>query len=216
MSFLRVQAAEAPGQSKAEKLRYLSDRVAVCRLCPEIAKQRQHTVFGTGNPNAQLMFVGEAPGRTEDALGTPFVGVAGDFLNALLHHLGVERSGVYIANVLCCRPDSVQGNRPPLRSEMFDCLPFLFAQIETVKPKVICALGSTAIDAFDIEEQISEAVGRLYYWRRIPVVPTWHPAYVLRNPTVEVRRGIWLDLCQAWILCGHGVTKAMEEWIPPV
>src|SRR5262252_9755970 len=136
MNFTRLHAAASPGRTKIEKLQKLADRVAICRLCPQIAQLRQHTVFGTGNPDAELMFVGEAPGRTEDALGTPFVGLAGDFLTVLIEGLGVERQDVYIANTLKCRPDTLSGqvNRPPLRSEMSDCLPFLFAQIEIIKP----------------------------------------------------------------------------------
>jgi len=216
--FNRLTPAAAHGATKAQRLEYLRRRVSVCEKCPGLAKARTQTVFGEGNPDAALMFIGEAPGESEDALGRPFVGRAGQFLDSCIAGLGLKRSDVYVANVLKCRPDteSGQGNRPPNTPEMMDCLPYLYAQIEVVDPLVLVPMGATAIDALDFLLTITEARGHVYDWRGKLVVPTFHPAYVLRNPMPAIRKKVWQDLLTAWEACGYTVTEDMEEYVPSI
>ncbi len=144
------------------------------------------------------MMVGEAPGATEDAQGRPFVGSAGRLLNKLLHALGLRRKDVYVANVLCCRPDVSPGepNRPPRGFEINECLPYLYAQISIVQPWVIVAMGAIAIEALAPEYGLWTH-GTVYEFKGIPVVPTYHPSYVLRNPTKQVRANLWIHFLTA-------------------
>src|SRR5213595_4142377 len=131
--------------AKAAALAQVRDRVCVCMKCPHLARSRTQTDFGVGNPDAELMFVGEAPGADEDARGEPFVGRAGQLLTRIITAMGFSRGDVYIANVLKCRPDMPRGsfgNRPPTPEEMQTCLPYLAEQIEIIKPKVLVALGA--------------------------------------------------------------------------
>src|SRR5205085_11668799 len=137
------------GTNKAEKLAAVQQRVSVCTKCPNLASSRTQTVFGVGNPDAEIMFVGEATGADEDAQGEPFVGRAGQLLTKIIKAMGFARDEVYIANVLKCRPDtpgSKFGNRPPTPGEMQTCRPFLMEQIDIIQPKVIVALGATAVE----------------------------------------------------------------------
>lgn len=218
MTFRRLQPAPVYGSTKAQKLEYLRRKVVVCQKCPSLASSRTQTVFGEGNPDAALMFVGEAPGQSEDEIGRPFVGRAGQFLDSLIAGLGLERKDVYIANILKCRPDteSGEGNRPPNTPEMMDCLPYLYAQIAIVEPVVLVPMGATALDAFDIQKSITEARGRLYEWQGKAVVPTFHPAYVLRNPMPAIRKKVWQDILTAWEACGYKVSQDMEEFVPSI
>jgi DNA polymerase len=165
-------------------------------------------VFGVGNPEATLMFVGEAPGADEDKLGEPFVGAAGKLLTKMIEAMGIKRSDVYIANVLKCRPDmpaGSPGNRPPSAAEMATCLPYLQRQIRIITPKAIVALGSTAVQGlFGLREiKLGQLRGK---WKElgvpdqcetpltIPVMVTYHPAYLLRNQSVSEKRKVWEDL----------------------
>lgn len=204
---------------KQLRLNALDDKVAACRNCPHLADSRTHTVFGVGDPDAEFMFVGEAPGRDEDAQGEPFVGRAGKFLTELIRLMGFKRENVYIANVLKCRPDTEgdTGNRKPEAEEMEKCLPYLKEQISIIQPKVIVTLGATALEGlFGEKVTISRERGRVRRFNRvIPVVPTYHPAYVLRNPTTDTRSEVWDDICRAMELVGYD-TSSRADWIPGV
>lgn len=158
-----------------------------CKLC----STRTNIVFGVGNPNADLMFVGEAPGADEDEQGEPFVGRAGQLLTKIIEAMGYQRSDVYIANILKCRPPN---NRPPEPDEVATCEPFLFKQIDSIKPKVIVALGTHAAHTLlKIDTPISKIRGHILDYRGdVKVVPTFHPAYLLRSP--DRKRDVWEDM----------------------
>lgn len=167
--------------------------VATCRACPLHAGRTQ-TVFGVGDPRADWLFIGEAPGADEDRLGEPFVGRAGQLLNSMLFALGTTRERVYIANVLKCRPPR---NRDPEPSEAHCCRPFLDRQIELIAPKIIVGLGRTAAQQLlQTDTPIGRLRGRVHHYpltdRRVPVVVTYHPAYLLRSPQEKPK--VWSDL----------------------
>lgn len=157
-----------------------------CRLC----QGRKNIVFGVGNPRAELVIVGEAPGRDEDIQGEPFVGRAGQLLNRMLSAIGLSREEVYICNVIKCRPPE---NRDPLPDEVASCEPFLIRQLQAIRPKVILAMGRFAAQTLlRTEEKISKIRGQFREYQGIPVMPTYHPAFLLRNPSQ--RRPVWEDL----------------------
>lgn len=161
-----------------------------CTRCKLHRLGRTQIVFGVGNPDADLMFVGEAPGQDEDIQGFPFVGRAGQLLTKIIEAIGLKREDVYIANVLKCRPP---GNRNPEPDEVASCEPFLRRQIEAVSPKVIVALGSFAARTLlQTEEAISRLRGRVYKYGRARLVATYHPAYLLRSP--DKKRETWEDM----------------------
>lgn len=200
--------------TKHEQLQALSYRVVHCRQCPHLVRTRTQTVFGVGNPDAEFMFVGEAPGRDEDRVGEPFVGRAGKFLTAVIRLMGFTRDQVYIANVLKCRPDADEGNRKPEPEEMRDCLPFLKEQIQIVQPKIVIALGATALEGLTGNvAAIGKVRGHVKDLDGRPLVPTFHPAYVLRNSSTEVRSLVWHDICRAMRIVGYD-TSDREDWIP--
>jgi len=177
------------GLSKQEQLDYFAESIAECTLC-SLHKSRSQIVFGVGNADADLMFIGEAPGREEDDQGIPFVGRAGQLLTRIIEAMEFTRDDVYIANINKCRPPS---NRAPTPDEMARCCPFLIRQIEIIQPKVICLLGATAVRALlQIKEGITRLRGRFLRWRGILVMPTFHPAYLLRNPAGK--REVWEDV----------------------
>ncbi len=162
-----------------------------CSHCT-VATGHSKTVFGTGNPDAALMFIGEAPGAEEDQQGIPFVGAAGEKLNQIIEAMGFAREDVYIANVLKSRPPD---NRTPLPSEVENCGPFLKRQIDIISPQVIITLGSPATKyILGTETGITRLRGQWGMFNTIPVMPTFHPAYLLRNYTKEIRQQVWSDL----------------------
>ncbi|MGC8503556.1 MAG: uracil-DNA glycosylase [Acidithiobacillus sp.] len=171
----------------------LAARVSVCQDCP-LGATRQHAVFGAGNPQGRWLFVGEAPGAEEDRRGEAFVGRAGQLLDAMLKAMGLERSrDVYIANVLKCRPPN---NRDPLGPEVRECLPYLHRQIALIRPQVIVALGRFATQGLlQVDTPLNKLRGTVQHYGEIPVVITYHPAYLLRNP-IDKRR-VWEDLKRA-------------------
>jgi DNA polymerase len=151
---------------------------------------RSHIVFGTGDPQADLVFVGEGPGFEEDRQGAPFVGSAGRLLTKIIQAMGLTRETVYICNVIKCRPP---GNRNPLPGEIEQCFPFLKRQLEGIQPRVICALGSVAAKVLlGTDAPISRLRGRFHDYQGVPLMPTYHPAYLLRNP--EKKREVWEDM----------------------
>jgi len=168
----------------------LAARAKVCTKCSELARCRKNVVFGVGNVHAELMFIGEAPGADEDEQGEPFVGRAGKLLTKIIEAMGLRREDVYIANVLKCRPPQ---NRAPLPEETSNCLPYLLEQIDAIKPKVIVALGATAVRALlDVQLGITKMRGNWYTFHNTPIMPTFHPAYLLRNP--PAKREVWEDM----------------------
>ncbi len=163
--------------------------LAGCPRC-KLSRSRTHIVFGQGSPKARLMFVGEAPGRDEDEQGLAFVGRAGQLLTKIIEAIGLTREDVYIANVIKCRPPQ---NRNPEPDEVVTCEPFLFRQIDAIKPKVVVALGSFAARALlRTQESISRLRGRVYEYRGAKLIPTFHPAYLLRNPSSK--KEVWEDM----------------------
>lgn len=190
----------SPVDPKAVLLDEIRQRALACVKCPHLAKSRKTVVFGVGDHNSPLMFVGEAPGADEDEQGEPFVGKAGELLTRIINATGFSRESVYIANVLKCRPDTpgqTAGNRKPTSDEMRTCLPYLMAQIDIIKPKVIVALGAVAIEGlFGKGIPISSIRGKFQDLREIPVMPTYHPAYLLRNQAMSEKRKVWEDMLQ--------------------
>jgi uracil-DNA glycosylase family 4 len=182
----------------AVTLESLRAHAVVCRKCPHLVAFRRQVVFGTGNPDAAVMFVGEAPGAEEDVRGEPFVGRAGDLLTKIIETMGFSREEVYIANVLKCRPDmppGQAGNRPPTVAEMEACLPFLREQIDLIKPEVMIALGSVAMRGlFGTTGPMRDLRGRWHEFGLIPVMATFHPSYLLRNQALSEKRKVWEDM----------------------
>jgi len=177
------------GLSKQEQLDYLKQAMQPCALC-QLRKGATQIVFGVGNAEAELMFVGEAPGHDEDVQGIPFVGKAGQLLTKIIEAMGMSRAEVYIANICKCRPPE---NRAPSPEEMDACRPYLLKQIEIIKPKIICLLGATAVRGLlQSKDSISKIRGHFLLWRGTRVMPTFHPAYLLRNPAEK--RSVWEDV----------------------
>jgi DNA polymerase len=179
----------APAGSNVEQLAQLAMQVAACTRCP-LHKTRTQAVFGDGNANARLVFVGEAPGRDEDLQGRPFVGAAGQLLTKMIEAMGFAREDVYICNVLKSRPPE---NRTPLPEEVEACRPYLTEQLRIIRPRVICALGAVAAKALlGPATAITQVRGQVRDYEGTPVVPTFHPAYLLRNP--DAKKLVWQDL----------------------
>jgi uracil-DNA glycosylase len=176
--------------NQAEALAAIRADIGDCTRCKLHTLGRRQVVFGVGNPNADLMFVGEAPGADEDVQGEPFVGRAGQLLTKIIEAIGLTRSDVYIANVIKCRPPQ---NRNPEQDEVDTCEPFLFRQVDVIQPKVIVALGTFAARALlRTLDPISRLRGRIFEYRGAKLIPTFHPAYLLRNPSSK--REVWEDM----------------------
>ena len=185
------EAAGALAASPAEALAAIKLEIGPdCSRCKLHALGRRHVVFGVGNPKADLMLVGEAPGADEDLRGEPFVGRAGQLLTKIIEAIGLRREDVYIANVIKCRPPQ---NRNPEQDEVDTCEPFLFRQIDAIRPSVVVALGSFAARALlRTTDPISRLRGRVFEYRGAKLIPTFHPAYLLRNPSSK--REVWEDM----------------------
>jgi DNA polymerase len=185
----RFVFVQKPPVGFEDPMQVLMEEVKRCQRC-SLYKSRNNSVFGEGNMSAAIMFVGEAPGRDEDLEGRPFVGAAGQLLTKMIEAMGLKRSDVYIANVLKCRPP---GNREPLPEEASECKGFLLKQIELVGPKVICGLGAHATKVLlETPEPISKLRGKVHKCGAQALVPTYHPAALLRNP--GWKRAAWEDL----------------------
>jgi DNA polymerase len=183
-------AAVVFSMSAAEALAAVRADIGDCTRCKLHTLGRRQIVFGVGNPEADLMFVGEAPGADEDVQGIPFVGRAGQLLTKIIEAIDLKRDDVYIANVIKCRPPQ---NRNPEPDEVGTCEPFLFRQIDSIKPKVIVALGKFAAQTLlRTLDPISRLRGRVYEYRGAKLIPTFHPAYLLRNPSSK--REVWEDM----------------------
>ena len=175
---------------KREQLQVLNEEVAPCTQCEILAQGRTQTVFGVGNPNAELCFIGEAPGRDEDKKGEPFVGRAGQLLDRIIVACNMTRDEVYICNILKCRPPD---NRNPLPDEVAHCRTFLDRQLEIVKPRFICTLGGVASQTLlDVQQSMGKLRGQFYSYLNSQVMCTYHPAYLLRNPAAKAM--VWEDM----------------------
>ena len=192
-----IPKIESSSPEKAAAFTALRERALTCVKCPHLAASRTTVVFGVGNIDAQLMFVGEAPGADEDESGEPFIGRAGQLLTKILLATGLSRADVYIANILKCRPDTPgqsAGNRPPTPEERATCIPYLQEQIDLIQPKAIVALGATAVDGLLGKTLgITKLRGNWQEYRGIPLMPTYHPAYLLRNQAMSEKRKVWED-----------------------
>lgn len=206
--------------SPAEKeaaMAELRQRALACRKCPHLVVARRHVVFGVGNIHAALMFVGEAPGMDEDAQGEPFVGKAGQLLTRIIQTMGLRREDVYIANILKCRPDTpgqTSGNRRPTATEMATCLPYLLEQIELIRPRVIVALGATAVEGLfgKAPAGITRTRGTWLSFQDIPVMPTYHPAYLLRNQALTEKRKVWEDMLAVMEKLGLPISEKQRHY----
>ena len=177
-------------RSSGETLQAIREDIGDCTRCKLHGLGRKQIVYGVGNAAADLMFVGEAPGADEDVQGIPFVGRAGQLLTKIIEAIGLTRDDVYIANVIKCRPP---GNRNPDPDEVDSCEGFLFRQIDSIKPKVIVALGTFAAKALlKTQDPISRLRGRVYEYRGAKLIPTFHPAFLLRSP--DRKRDVWEDM----------------------
>ncbi|MEP6915821.1 MAG: uracil-DNA glycosylase, partial [Acidobacteriota bacterium] len=185
--------------STRELLTAIREDIGECTRCKLATQGRKQIVFGVGNPSADVMFVGEAPGADEDTQGIPFVGRAGQLLTKMIEAMGFTRDQVYIANVLKCRPP---GNRNPEPDEIATCQPFLFRQIASIEPTVIVALGAFAAKTLlETQEPISRLRGRVYDFRGAKLIPTFHPSFLLRSP--GYKREAWEDLKKVVALLGR-------------
>ena len=180
------------------KLEVLKHNILTCTRCPNLVASRTQVVYGVGNPFTELLFVGEAPGEEEDLRGEPFIGKAGQLLTKIIGAMEYTRDDIFIANILKCRPDmpeGVSGNRKPKPAEMATCLPWLTQQIDLIKPKVIVALGLTAVEGLLGEPRTMRDVrGKWLDYQGVPLMPTYHPAYLLRNQTLAEKRKVWEDM----------------------
>lgn len=187
-------AAPASGLAGNRKaLEVLAAEVASCTKCPALASSRTQTVFADGPPgNVDLCFLGEAPGADEDAQGLPFVGAAGQLLNKIIAACGMTREEVYICNILKCRPP---GNRKPQADEVANCTPYLKRQLDIVKPKYICCLGATAANfLLDNTKPVGQLRKKFHEWNGIPVIVTYHPAYLLPHRSPGSKKDVWEDM----------------------
>jgi uracil-DNA glycosylase len=183
-------APESKTADPAQALRLIREDIGDCTRCPLHRQGRKQIVFGVGNPHAELMFIGEAPGADEDQQGEPFVGRAGQLLNNMIKAMGIRREDIYIANIIKCRPP---GNRTPEREECETCSPFLMRQIAAIHPKVIVALGAVASKTLlAINAPMSELRGQWYDFRGTKLAVTYHPAFLLRDP--RQKKETWKDL----------------------
>jgi DNA polymerase len=178
-----------PSKDKSALLKQVRNYLGECTRC-KLHSHRKNIVFGTGNPEAQLIFVGEGPGGEEDIQGKPFVGRAGQLLTKIINSINLPREEVYIANIIKCRPPQ---NRNPEPDEIKACEPFLMQQLDVIQPRIICALGTFAAQTLlETDERISRLRGRFISYRGSKLIATFHPAYLLRNP--QKKRDVWEDM----------------------
>jgi DNA polymerase len=203
-------------EAKAAAFAELRQRALACVKCPHLAAARKNVVFGVGDINAQLMFIGEAPGADEDDQGEPFVGRAGQLLTKIIQTMGLSRDSVYIGNILKCRPDTPgqsAGNRKPTPEEMQTCISYLHEQIDLIRPKVIVALGGTAVEGLLGKTiGITKLRGQWRTYRGIPLMPTYHPAYLLRNQAPSEKRRVWEDMLQVMERLGLPISEKQRRF----
>jgi DNA polymerase len=196
--------ALTPDQRR-QALKVLTDTVSACTRCPGLAATRTQTVFGVGPANPDLCFIGEAPGADEDAQGEPFVGAAGQLLTRIITACGLKREEVYICNIIKCRPP---GNRTPQADEAANCREFLDKQLELVNPKFICALGGTAAkNLLQTDKSIGQLRRQFHSYRGIPVICTYHPAFLLPHRSPDKKRDVWEDMKMLLSRMGRPIPK---------
>lgn len=212
-----------PAGSKPERWEWLRRKVLDCPVCRAQARlaEGKKIVFGVGNLDSPIFFCGEAPGADEETIGEPFVGRAGQLLDKMIQAMGLSRADVYIGNILNWRPrkeDMSVGNRPPTPAEMTYCLPYLIGQVEVVAPKVIVALGNTAVTGLlgpDPRRKISQIRGHWQDFRGIPLMPTFHPSYLLQHASVTAKRQAWEDLLQVMERVGMPISEKQNGYFLP-
>ena len=209
-------AAPLDPQAKAAAFAALRERALACVKCAHLASSRKNVAFGVGSIDAQLMFVGEAPGADEDEQGEPFVGKAGQLLTKIIQATGLSRADVYIANIFKCRPDTPgqsAGNRKPTSDEMATCIPYLHEQIDLIRPKVIVALGATAVEGLLGKTiGITKLRGAWKTYRGTPLMPTYHPAYLLRNQAMSEKRKVWEDMLAVMEKLGMPISQKQRNY----
>ena len=208
--------AAAADDGRLPKLEELKKQILSCTRCPNLVASRTQVVYGVGNPFAELLFVGEAPGEEEDLRGEPFIGRAGQLLTKIIGAMEYTRDDIFIANILKCRPDmpeGVSGNRKPKPAEMATCLPWLTQQIDLIKPKVIVALGLTAVEGLLGEPRTMRDVrGKWLDYNGVPLMPTYHPAYLLRNQTLAEKRKVWEDMLLVLEKLGRPISEKQRGY----
>ena len=204
------------GEAKLAAMQELRQRALACTKCSHLVANRQTVVFGVGNPDTELMFVGEAPGADEDRQGEPFVGPAGQLLTRIIETMGLQRSQVYIANILKCRPDTPGqsfGNRKPTPSEMVTCVPWLHEQIDLIRPRILVGLGATAIEGLlGRPVSITRLRGTWHEYRGIPLMPTFHPSYLLHKQDLREKRKVWEDMLQVMERLGLPISDKQRRF----
>jgi uracil-DNA glycosylase family 4 len=208
---------ELPPGDKQTRWEWLRNRVLQCPVCNEHVAEGKKVVFGVGNIDADIFFCGEAPGADEEIQGEPFVGRAGQLLTKIIEAMGLQRTDVYIGNIMNWRPetDTSFGNRPPTQEEMNFCLPYLRAQLEVVKPKVIVALGNTAVSGLlgpDPKRRLGSVRGKWFEFEKTPLFVTYHPSYILRSGSIYNKRIIWEDMLLVMEKVGLDVTDKQRQF----
>jgi uracil-DNA glycosylase family 4 len=210
------KVAEPDQQDRIEKLAILREQALACTRCPHLVQSRTQVVFGVGNPFAEVMFVGEAPGEKEDLLGEPFVGRAGQMLTKIINAMEYQREDIFIGNVLKCRPNmppNTPGNRKPKLEEMTTCLPWLQEQINLIKPRVLVALGATALEGLLGKAlPMREARGNWFDFQGIPTMVTYHPAYLLYSPSLTEKRKVWEDMLLVMEKLGRPISEKQRNY----
>lgn len=208
---------ELPAGSRQERWQWLRDKVLNCPVCNAHVRPGKRVVFGIGSLDAKIFFCGEAPGAEEEMQGEPFVGPAGELLTRIIGAMGLSREDVYIGNIMNWRPEMPTeiGNRKPTMREMNFCLPYLRAQVEIVQPKVIVALGSTAVDGLlgpDSKRRIGSIRGKWFEFGQWPLMATYHPAYLLRNNANKTKRMVWEDMLQVMDKVGLPISERQRGY----
>lgn len=211
---------ELPDGDAVEKMQWLHQKVKDCAICSTHLQSGGKLVFGEGNEAADIFFCGEAPGEEEARTGRPFVGPAGQLLDKIIAAMGLSREQVYIANILKWRPehDKPYGNRPPTSEEMAFCLPYLKAQIEIVQPKLIVALGNTAVTGLlgpDPSRRMGKVRGTWQEFQGLPLMITFHPSYLLRKEDNTTKRLVWEDMLQVMEKVGMTISEKQRQYFKP-
>lgn len=206
-----------PEGSRQQRWEALRDQVLRCKTCNQQVKAGNKVVFGVGSLEADIFFCGEAPGAEEEVAGEPFVGPAGQLLTKIIQAMGLSRGQVYIGNIMNWRPDNGRdyGNRPPTDEEMAFCLPYLMAQIEIVQPKVLVALGATAVRGLlglDHNPRMGDLRGRWQDYQGIPLMVTYHPSYLLRNQSIKRKREVWEDMLLVMDKAGLPISEKQRSY----
>ncbi|MCH2156724.1 MAG: uracil-DNA glycosylase [Opitutales bacterium] len=216
-AFPAPPSIELPDGSKQEQWDWLKERVLSCPVCDQNTPRGKRIVYGVGSLDAEVFLCGEAPGADETVKGEPFVGPAGQLLDKIMATAGWTRDELYVGNIMNWRPDTGKrfGNRPPTSEELAFCLPYLKAQVAIVKPKVIIALGKTAVKGLLFGEDnfsLGRVHGQWHEFEGIPVMPTYHPSYLLHNGTNQAKRMVWEDIMQVMEKLGRSISERQRGY----